>query len=299
MMPLEKLMEVPMAKNDSLDKQCKDLVSEVITSMENGVLALRKLNNEIRIDMGVDPNDDLETALKKINEQAAQRYKARKEAEESLSQEDKDLDKDYLFRPLPDILLGSYTESIDSRGEVIEKKGKELGTLYKNSSTGERCSEGGGNLVQEGYPPPLRSSMGLGPNAHHRSITMSNTNHTTSSQISVKDVDDLSTFSTIKLAITTPIKTTLKLSVTTLKVVDAVSSVVYDNSDEISSVADGIIKESINLSKTAVIGMTKLNCELYESLEMDPTEKLETVRERMYEELRRKLQEKKDKEEKK
>lgn len=98
-----------MTEKKSLYRQCKNLVGGVTNALGNVAIAMEKMNNEMRINMGVDPNDDINTAIKKLKVQADQRYKENKE-EEPMTEEE----LNFYFPSLPDILIDDLFDSSKS-----------------------------------------------------------------------------------------------------------------------------------------------------------------------------------------
>ena len=95
-------------------------------------------------------------------------------------------------------------------------------------------------------------------------------------------IDDLGFFSTVKMGVVTPIKTSLKLAVTGLIVVDAVASAVYDNREDTTKIVKQGIKQVTAFTKVGVLGMAKLNKEMGDAMGIDITEDIDVLIDNVY-----------------
>lgn len=106
--------------------------------------------------------------------------------------------------------------------------------------------------------------------------------NTDKSTINPSQIDDLGFFSTIKMGVVTPIKTSLKLGVTGLIVADATAQAVYENREDLAKVAKQTIKQTSNLLKVGVLGMATLNREMGEAMGVDINEDIDVLIDEVY-----------------
>ena len=98
------------------------------------------------------------------------------------------------------------------------------------------------------------------------------------------EIDDLGFFSTIKMGVVTPVKTSLKLGVTGLIIADSTAQAVYENREDLAKVAKQTIKQTSNLLKVGVLGIAKLNNELGEAMGVDINEDIDVLIDGIYKE---------------
>ena len=73
-----------------------------------------------------------------------------------------------------------------------------------------------------------------------------------------------------------PVVTAAKTAATTLVLVDSAASALADNEVRLKKTVKHIINEGITTANMAVVGIAKLNCELGESLGINPKDDLDS-----------------------
>ena len=108
--------------------------------------------------------------------------------------------------------------------------------------------------------------------------------NTDKSTMNPAHIDDLGFFSTIKMGVVTPIKTSLKLAVTGLIVADAMASTVYDNREDTTKIVKQGIKQINTFAKVGVLGMAKLNKEMGDAMGVNLNDDIDVLIDQIYNE---------------
>lgn len=106
--------------------------------------------------------------------------------------------------------------------------------------------------------------------------------NTDKSTMNPSQIDDLGFFPTIKMGITLPIKTSLKVGASGLIIADAMATSLYENKEELAKTAKQGVKQTITLFKAGVVATAKLNKEMGEAMGVNLNDDIDTIIENIY-----------------